>query len=371
VTNHAGGAGRASGAGQASRAGRARDAHRMAGRPFQGRSRKRWAAAGAAAALLLFLYVVTGSVIASLVVLVALGLLTAVCAAALRSLGISWDHPVVRSLGTRPWRDGREVLTLALKHLPEVFLITPSGSLLAPNAIELCMNPADVESLADRIDLEIVNESAAEAYADVIAQSGARVRAGQPIEVAVVSDATVGQGRYVLRQRRQRSMAMDPAGDWPVAAGQVPGPALGAGRARAGIARVRAALTGERAQLPATEAMTAGAMLTDAEPARPLLAPNPMLRLTTGDSVTQTRVSGARAGRGRGTELMLPDEPTLSRVHARFSCAGGQWRITAVGRNGVLVNDVEPAGEQVIRDGDVIQWGRQENSPRSWVEIVP
>jgi pSer/pThr/pTyr-binding forkhead associated (FHA) protein len=164
---------------------------------------------------------------------------------------------------------------------------------------------------------------------------------------------------------------MDPAGDWPVAAGQVAGPALGAGRARAGIARVRAALTGERAQLPATEAMTAGAMLTDAEPARPLLAPNPMLRLTTGDSVTQTRVSGARAGRGRGTELMLPDDPALSRVHARFTCAAGEWRITGLGRNGVLVNDTELTGDRVLRDGDVIQWGQRPESLRSWVEIVP
>jgi hypothetical protein len=346
----------------------ASSARRMAGQPFRGRSRKRWAAAAAAGAGLLFLYVVTGSVVASLVMLLALGLLAAVSAVALRSLGISRDHPVVRSLSTRPWRDGREVLTLALRHLPEVFVITPSGSLLAPNAIELCMNPADVESLADVIDLGLVNASAAEAYAAEVAASQARVLAGVPIEVAVVADATVQQGRYALRQRRQRVMersaAPAPAGSWAGGPGPGTPPPGGFPGAQA------------EARRPATAAMTTGAMLTEAAPARQLvvggmLPPNPLLRLTTGDSVSQTRVSGARAGRGRGTELMLPDDPALSRVHARFTCAAGEWRITGLGRNGVLVNDTELTGDRVLRDGDVIQWGQRPESLRSWVEIVP
>ncbi len=359
---------------------RGRSARRLAGGTLRGRARRRWAIAGAVAGLwLVFLYM-SGSAVGSLALLLVLAVFLVVCAVALRSLGIGRDHPMVRSLSTRPWRDGREVLALALRHLPEAFIITPTGSLLAPSAIDLCMHPADVESLASVIDLGLVNASAAEAYAAEIAACSARVLPGVPIEVAVVADPAVPEGRYALRQRRYRDMAVGGAAPSPVAAAAAPAgfpgqpapagptPAGFPGQPTAGAAFPGAPTQGQR---PPTKAMTAGSMLTDAASARPLLAPNPMLRLMTGDTVTQTRVSGARAGRGRGVELMLPDEPTLSRVHAQFTCRAGQWAITALGRNGVRVNTTPVTADQVIRDGDVIQWGQNDDSPRSWVEIVP
>jgi pSer/pThr/pTyr-binding forkhead associated (FHA) protein len=95
----------------------------------------------------------------------------------------------------------------------------------------------------------------------------------------------------------------------------------------------------------------------------------PLLRLITNGAVAETRVSGARAGRDTAVELPLPGDPTVSRVHATFACAGGEWRITVLGRNGVLLNGAPVNGEQVIRDGDAIRWGRQAGAPVSTVVI--
>ncbi len=91
--------------------------------------------------------------------------------------------------------------SVALRHLPEVFIVTPQGSLLAPNAVELRMNPDDIESLAELIDLNLVNASAAEAYAAEVAAHSARVVSNVPLEVGVVPDEAVPPGRYRLRQR--------------------------------------------------------------------------------------------------------------------------------------------------------------------------
>jgi pSer/pThr/pTyr-binding forkhead associated (FHA) protein len=96
---------------------------------------------------------------------------------------------------------------------------------------------------------------------------------------------------------------------------------------------------------------------------------NPVLRLVTDGAVAETRVSGARAGRGLDTELRLPVEPTVSRVHATFTCTGGEWRITVQGRNGALLNGTPVTGEQAVRDGDSIRWGRQSSAPVSVVSI--
>jgi len=87
----------------------------------------------------------------------------------LRVFGLGRDHPWFHHAASRPWRDGRDVLRVAMGHLSEVFIVTPQGSLLAPNAVELRMNPADIESLAELIDLSLVNASAAEAYAAEVA----------------------------------------------------------------------------------------------------------------------------------------------------------------------------------------------------------
>jgi hypothetical protein len=117
-----------------------------------------------------------------------------------------------------------------------------------------------------------------------------------------------------------------------------------------------------------TEAMlaqvAAGAM-TVAEPRGPVVPP---LRLVTGGQAAQTSTPGARAGRG-AVELVLPQVPTISREHARFTFADGRWWVTNLGRNGLALNGIRVAGDHPVRDGDVIRWGGQPDAPVSRVEI--
>jgi pSer/pThr/pTyr-binding forkhead associated (FHA) protein len=94
----------------------------------------------------------------------------------------------------------------------------------------------------------------------------------------------------------------------------------------------------------------------------------PALRLVTGSSVAETRVSGARAGRGP-VELMLPDVPTVSREHAKFTFSDGRWWITNQGRNGLTLNGSPVAGEQPLENGDTIRWGTTSDALQSRVEI--
>ncbi len=94
----------------------------------------------------------------------------------------------------------------------------------------------------------------------------------------------------------------------------------------------------------------------------------PMLRLVTGDEVAETRTSGARAGRGP-VELGLPEVPTVSREHARFTFSGGQWRIANLGMNGLTVNGEPVTGEAPVSDGNVVRWGTRPDALSSRVEI--
>jgi hypothetical protein len=96
--------------------------------------------------------------------------------------------------------------------------------------------------------------------------------------------------------------------------------------------------------------------------------PVPMLRLVTGDSVAETRMSGALAGRGN-VELRLPDVPTVSREHARFTFSDGQWWIANLGMNGLTVNGNPLAAEQPLGSDDVIRWGTRPDALLSRVEI--
>jgi len=96
----------------------------------------------------------------------------------------------------------------------------------------------------------------------------------------------------------------------------------------------------------------------------------PELRLITGSSVAATTVSGARAGRG-SVELVLPDVPTVSREHARFTFSDGRWWVTNLGMNGLTLNDDPAAGERPVGDGDVIRWGTRPDAPLSRIEIGP
>ncbi len=67
---------------------------------------------------------------------------------------------------------------------------------------------------------------------------------------------------------------------------------------------------------------------------------------------------------------MLPDVPTVSREHARFTFADGRWWITNQGRNGLTLNGAKVTGEQPVSDGDTIRWGNNPDAPLSRVEIT-
>jgi pSer/pThr/pTyr-binding forkhead associated (FHA) protein len=94
----------------------------------------------------------------------------------------------------------------------------------------------------------------------------------------------------------------------------------------------------------------------------------PLLTLVTGASVARTRMSGARAGRG-AVDLVLPEVPTVSREHARFTFADGQWWVANLGRNGLTVNGVPVEAGHALRDGDAIGWGSGPDAPVSRVQI--
>jgi hypothetical protein len=333
--------------------------------PLQRRSRRRWLAAAGIAVCWAILLDQTGSIIAATMLLLVLAALTVVAVVALRALGVNRNHPWVRQMAARPWRDGQDVLRVALRRLPEVFVVTPSGSLLAPDHVELRMNPDDLRSLSEHMEIGVAAQSAAEVYVDQVTAHGARPAGPGPAEVRIIPDDDVPPGRYRLRQGQ------------PVNVGALhsfqPGPQLahaGAQAARGGVAAPGPAVDVPR---PAPQSPQEGFVGHDgntrAHPESGLSTvtgmptvielphnPVPMLRLVTGGSVTETRVSGARAGRGH-VELKLPAEPTVSREHARFTFSDGQWWIANLGRNGMTVNGATLAGEQPLHDGDSIRWG--------------
>jgi hypothetical protein len=344
--------------------------------PLQRRSRRRWLAAAGIAVCWAILLDQTGSIIAATMLLLLLAALTVVAVVALRALGVSRNHPWVRQMAARPWRDGQDVLRVALRHLPEVFVVTPSGSLLAPDHVELRMNPDDLRSLGEHMEIGVAAQSAAEVYVDQVTAHGARPAGPGPAEVRIIPDDDVPPGRYRLRQGQ------------PVNVGALhsfqPGPQLahaGAQAARAGAAPGPAVDVPRPAPRPPQGGFVGHDGNTRAHPESGLStvtgmptvielphSPVPMLRLVTGGSVTETRVSGARAGRGH-VELKLPAEPTVSREHARFTFSDGQWWIGNLGRNGMTVNGAALAGEQPLHDGDSIRWGMRPDALLSRVEI--
>jgi hypothetical protein len=381
----------------------------------------RWAAAAGVTAFWLVLLDVTGSIIAATMLLAFLAGLAVVVVMVLRALGISREHPWLRQLASRPWRDGQEVLHLALRHLPEVFIVTPSRSLIAPNVIELRLNPDDLGSLTERMDLGLIAESAAEVYEEQAAAHGARFAGPGPVEMHLVADPAVPEGRYRLRQGQPVDAGAPPGFEFAYA-GAAPAAAAYAGAAypATGYPVVNQQVTPSRdAPLDATEVTHPGAALGSAPAPAPASAgseaapaggphqvvdgpypgfvghdgntqaqpgpggaaaagrstvieltrsPVPLLRLVTDGSVAQTRVSGARAGRG-AVELGLPDVPTVSREHARFTFSDGRWWIANLGRNGLTVNGVPLTGERPLSTGDAIRWGTSADAPQSWVEI--
>ena len=384
------------------------------------RNRRRWAAAAAVTACWVVLWTVTGSLVAGTLVLLFLAALVVVTVLALRALGLTRDHPWVRQIATRPWRDGQEVLQLALRHLPEVFVVTPSGALLAPTSVELRLSPRDFGSLGERMDIGLVEASAAEVYEEQVAAHQARPAGPGPVEVSLISDPAVPEGRYQLRQGRplgagpsgfqppapsgfqqaaqngfqaaqngfqqapprasyvppdvQAAGPMSQVGVYPAGpvsqVGVFPaGAGLGAGRDPgwpfAHDGRTTSAPVSDATATATTATAAGGDLATVAEPARSMI---PTLRLITGDRVSETRLSGARAGRGP-VELSLPDVPTVSREHARFTYSDHQWWVANLGMNGMTLNGASVAGEQPLHDGDLIRWGTNDQAPGSRVEI--
>jgi hypothetical protein len=278
-------------------------------------------------------------------------------------MGVTRDHPWIRRLASRPWRDGQAVLELAMSHLHDVFVITPSGSLFAPNCVEIQMNPEDLMSLCERIELSVVIASATEVYEEQVYRYRARFATPERASVYVVGDDWVPRGRYRLRQGHPATAAaqreMPAAGYYmnpePEFAYEVPQYSDGWMRREPDPAITT---------VDARTVVDAGTV-TVMEKAVP---PVPVLRLVTGDSVTQTRMTGARAGRG-SVELVLPNIPTVSREHARFAFSDGRWFVTNLGMNGLTVNGAPAAADHPLSDGDTIRWGSQPDALVSRVEI--
>src|SRR6266581_257935 len=142
--------------------------------PLPRRSRRRWAVAGGVAAGWMILEVMTGSAVSATLVLVAIAALGGASLAGLRALGITRDHPWIQRMASRPWRDGQDV-----------FEVTPSGSLLAPGVVELQLNPADLDSLRERMELGVISASLTEVYEEQVAGYQARLAAPGRAQVYV------------------------------------------------------------------------------------------------------------------------------------------------------------------------------------------
>ena len=368
------------------------------------RTRKRWKIAAGVAVAWVVMFAISGSVTGATVLLIVLAAFAVVAFFGLRALGVTRDHPWIQRIAARPWRDGQEVLRIALKHLPEVFVVTPSGTLLAPNIVELRMNPEDLHSLGERIEPALVMESATEVYLEQVQEHGARFARPAPAEVRMIVDPSVPPGRYRLRQGQPVDAGLPgapspqlahagaaPAGPDSHVGGYPVGPDSHVGGYPVGPdshvgaypavpdAHGRPTPAFPEPQVSGNPAGDDGATAalqnrgwsngfgvpTVLERTGPAI---PMLRLVTGDEVAETRTSGARAGRGP-VELGLPEVPTVSREHARFTFAGGQWRIANLGMNGLTVNGEPVTGEAAVSDGDVVRWGTRPDALSSRVEI--
>lgn len=346
--------------------------------PMTRRTRKRWLMAAGAAACWALLLFQTGSLLTGTALLLLIVALGAGAVVGLRAVGVTGAHPWVQRARSRPWRDGQDVLQLALRHLPEVFVITPGGTLLAPNSIELWLNPRDFGSLSEVMDIGLVNASAAEAYQEQVEAHGARFARPGVAGVRVIGEASVPPGRYRLRQAGPledapgqesqlaaagRVLAPPPAQPGGFAAGPAgqPGPPR-APRAADGWPYAHDGYTH-------SEPESAGTVVTGLPTmAEQDVRPVPVLRLVTGGMVRETRTSGARAGRG-DVELVLPPLSTVSREHGRFTYADGHWWVENLGRNGITLNGTPLTGQRPVSDGDTIRWGSKPDALMSRVEL--
>jgi hypothetical protein len=334
------------------------------------RSRRRWAIAGGVAACWLVVMVMTGSALAATILLVVIGGLGLAGVAGLRAMGITRDHPLLRRLASRPWRDGQDVLHIATRHLSDVLVVTPHGSVFAPDLVELRMSPGDLASLREWMELEMVSISVTEVYEDQVARRGARFIGSCAPEVYLLPDDSIPQGRFSVRRGVPASTRYsDEFWDGTDRAGGTDGTDHFDRRfvhVAEGTAVTTADPVGAGYLDWNSDRTVMDGMPTVMEQVRPAV---PVLRLVTGSSVAETSMSGARAGRGP-VELELPAAPTVSRVHARFTFSEGRWWVANEGVNGLSVNGVLISDQQQpVSDGDSIRWGARPDAPLSRVEI--
>jgi hypothetical protein len=344
-----------------------RDAQRRPVRaPLRQRSRRRWTIAGGIAACWVVLELATGSALVATVLLVAIAGLGIATVAGLRTMGVTRDHPWIRQMASRPWRDGEDVLQVAMRHLSEVFVITPSGSLYAPNVVELRLNPDDLYSLRERMEVDVIGDSLTEVYEEQVAARGARFAGPGRPDVYVVADDSIPPGRYRLRQGHPVTVGASP--DLPeVQYAEAPAsPPAAVSAPESPMEQSLKFETWSHAWHEEVPDQAPGDWRVTVMEQK--LPPVPMLRLVTGKSVAHTLMSGARAGRG-SVEMVLPDIPTVSREHAKFTFQDGRWWVTNMGVNGLTLNGAPVIGEQPLSDGDEIRWGRNPDALLSRVEI--
>jgi hypothetical protein len=299
--------------------------------PQQPPSRKRWAVVAGIAALWVILSYSSGSVVAGTILLALLAVAVVIIMIAMRSLGINRDHPWMQWLDARPRAGVSEPPSVPWRDVSE-----PAGY----------AGWRDVSSPAGPVPWRDVSEPAAPA---------GWPSAGEPAA---------------------------PAG-WPSAGGPAVRPGWGDARDPAALAGRH----GLRPSSPPGPPQPANSVLAHARDGGPYVNPAaartvvsefvtvaaqaqvPLLRLRTNGQMNETRTSGARAGRSMEAELRLPEEPTVSRVHAEFTFTDGRWHVTNRGLNGVTLNGTALTGMHELRDGDSIGWGTQPGALVSRVEI--
>src|SRR5580693_6965047 len=105
-------------------------ARRGARTSMPSRNRRRWMIVAAVVVGWLVLLLLTGSALGATLFLLVIAAIGVVGVFGLRALGVTRDHPWVQRASSRPWRNGQDVLQQAMRHVSEVFVVTPSGTLL-------------------------------------------------------------------------------------------------------------------------------------------------------------------------------------------------------------------------------------------------